>query len=89
VFAWMVGYTHEWSERWSSNFTYGESRLDNTPLQVGDDLHANTYIATNLIWQPVERFYCGVEYLFGTREDIDGARGEANRLQMSVIFELP
>jgi DcaP outer membrane protein len=89
VFGWMVGYTHEWSEQWSSNFTYAESRLDNTPLQAGDDLHENTYVAVNAIWQPVERFYWGVEYLFGTREDIDGARGEANRLQMSVIFELP
>lgn len=89
VFAWMVGCTHEWSERWSSNFTYSESRLENTPLQAGSDLHESTYIALNLIWQPVERFYWGVEYLFGTREDIDGARGEANRLQMSVIFELP
>jgi outer membrane DcaP-like protein len=89
VFAWMVGCTHQWSERWSSNFTYSESRLDNTSSQAGDDLHENTYIALNLIWQPVERFYWGVEYLFGTREDVDGARGEANRLQMSVIFALP
>ncbi len=89
VFAWMIGWTHEWNDRWSSNFTYSENRIDNTPLQAGDDLHENTYFAINLLWSPVERVYGGVEYLFGTREDIDGDRGEANRLQMSFIFELP
>jgi len=89
VFGWMIGWTHEWDQRWTSNFTYSENRIDNRPFQPADDLRENTYFALNLIWNPAERVYCGVEYLFGTRENVDGSRGEANRLQMSFIFELP
>jgi hypothetical protein len=89
MFGWMVGWAHQWNDRWSSNFTYSEDRLDNRFFQSGDDLHANSYLAVNLIWNPATRFYWGVEYLYGTREDVDGARGDANRIQMSVIYELP
>jgi hypothetical protein len=89
VFGWMIGWTHQWNQRWTSNFTYSENRIDNRPFQPADDLRENTYFALNLICNPVKRVYCGVEYLFGTRENVDGSRGEANRLQMSFIFELP
>jgi hypothetical protein len=89
IFGWMIGWTHEWNERWTSNFTYSENRIDNRPFQAPDDLHLNTYFAINLIWNPARRVYCGIEYLFGTRENFDDSRGEANRLQMSFIFELP
>ena len=40
-------------------------------------------------WQPIERVYWGVEYLHGTRENISGESGSANRLQTSFIFNLP
>jgi hypothetical protein len=89
VFGWMIGWTHDWTDVLTSNFTYSENRVDNTPLQPATDLHLNTYLAVNLIWSPVERVYCGVEYLFGTRRNVDGGRGEANRVQMSFILELP
>jgi hypothetical protein len=65
------------------------NRLENVPFQNPKDLHENTYMAINLIWNPVERLYLGAEYLFGTRENISGDRGEANRVQISFIFELP
>ena len=85
----MVGWTHEWNDRWSSNFTYSVNRIDTASFQAGGDLRENSYLAVNLIWTPVERIYCGVEYLFGTRENVDGGRGEANRLQAAVFFYLP
>ena len=43
----------------------------------------------NLVWNPIERMFVGVEYLFGTRENVDGSRGEANRAQASFGFYLP
>jgi DcaP outer membrane protein len=89
TFGWMIGWTHDWTEQWSSNFTYSVNRLQNAPFQAGSELHENSYMALNLIWNPIERFYLGGEYLFGTRENVDGARDEANRLQVSFIFELP
>lgn len=89
LMGWMVGVTHDWNDRWSSNFTYAENSLDNTPGQAPDDVHRTTYLAANIIWQPTERFRVGTEYLYGIRENVNGDTGAANRLQTSFIFDLP
>jgi len=89
IFGWMIGWAHDWNDQWSSNFTYSVNRLENAPFQDADELHENSYLALNLIWNPIERFYLGAEYLFGTRENIASGRDEANRIQVSFIFELP
>lgn len=52
---WMVGITQAWTYRLSSNFTYAKNSLDNSPLQQTDDVHGTTYLAANLIWEPVDR----------------------------------
>ena len=52
-------------------------------------MHRTTYLAANLIWNPLERVKVGVEYLYGLREDVDRAIGSANRLQVAFIFDLP
>ena len=67
----------------------GRGIIDNFDDQAGDDLHMTTYMAINLIWNPLERIYVGAEYLHGSREDKDGSRGEANRLQASFVYFLP
>jgi len=41
----------------------------------------------NLIYQWSDRTWTGVEYLYGSREDNDGSRGEANRLQFAIRFD--
>ncbi len=89
LFGWMVGITQEWNDRLTSNFTYAENSLDNTPLQASDAVHRTTYLAANLIWQPLDRVRFGVEYLYGIRENVDGGTGSANRVHSAVIFELP
>jgi len=89
LFGWMVGLTHDWTDRLSSNFTYAENRLDNTASQGPDDVHRTTYLAANLMWSPWERVRVGIEYLYGLRENVDHAVGPANRLQAAFIFDLP
>ena len=89
TFGWMVGWTLSWTDQLTSNFTYSESRIDNLPGQPDDALKLNTYLAVNLIWNPMDHMFVGVEYLFGTREDKDLQRGEANRVLMSFGFFLP
>lgn len=89
LFGWMVGITHDWSDRLSSNFTYAENSLDNAALQEPDDVHRTTFLAANLIWSPLERVSLGVEYLYGLRENIDREVGATNRLQVAFIFDLP
>jgi hypothetical protein len=89
LFGWMVGFTHDWNDNLSSNFTYAENSLDNTPAQHPDDVHRTTYLAANLICNPVQRVKVGIEYLYGLRENVDRAVGKANRLQIAFIFDLP
>lgn len=89
TFGWLVGYKHNWTEMLTSNVTYSQSRSDTTDFQSPDSLRETTYLAVNLIWNPTERVFTGIEYLFGTRENIDGSRGEAHRIQTSFGFFLP
>ena len=86
---WMVGYTLDWTDQLNSNFTYAENALDNALLQSPDDVRGNTYLAANLIWEPIDRVNVGVEYLYGTRENVDREKGDAHRLQSAFIFYLP
>jgi hypothetical protein len=89
LLGWMVGVTHDWNDALSSNFTYAENQLDNTAFQPAGDVHRTTYLAANLIWNPMERVRVGIEYLYGLRENVGREVGVANRVQVSFIFDLP
>ena len=89
LLGWMVGITYDWTDGLSSNFTYAENSLDNTAFQDPNDVHRTTYLAANLIWNPLERVRVGIEYLYGLRENVDNAVGSANRVQAAFIFDLP
>ena len=88
-FGWMIGATHDWNSKLSSNFTFAESHFRNTSGQPLTDINNLTYLAANVIWTPLERFEVGVEYLYGKRENISGQSGPANRLQFAVFYYLP
>ena len=89
LFGWMVGVTHDWNDVLSSNFTYAENSLDTVAFQEANDVKKTTYLAVNLLATPVDRVTVGIEYLYGTRENVDGDSAAANRIQTAFIFELP
>lgn len=89
MFGWMLGVKQEWNDYLSSNFTYSKLSTGDIPGQNLDNLSSTTYLAINLIAYPYDRVFAGVEYLHGIREDVSGAQGSANRLQMSFGFYLP
>lgn len=89
MFGWMVGVHHEWADRLTSNFTFSQLALDDLPGQNPANLLGTTYLAINLIANPYDRVFWGVEYLYGLREDVGGARGDAQRIQTSFGFYLP
>jgi hypothetical protein len=89
MFGWMLGVHHAWTDSLTSNFTLSKLSLDDLPGQAPNNLRRTTYLAFNLIANPYERVFCGVEYLYGTREDLSGAEGSAHRLQASFGFFLP
>jgi hypothetical protein len=89
MFGWMLGVHHEWTDQLTSNFTFSKLSLENIPGQSPDNLRETTYLAVNLIANPYERVFCGVEYLYGIRDNAGGASADAHRLQMSFGFYLP
>lgn len=88
-FGWMIGAKHEWSEILTSNFTFSDLSLDDVAGQPGDNLRRTQYFAANVVLNPYERLFCGIEYLYGLRQDVDRDRGEAHRLQVAFGFFLP
>ncbi len=88
-FGWMIGATHDWNSRFSSNLTFAESHFRHVTNQPPSDINNLTYVAANVIWTPLDRVQVGLEYLYGKREDISGASGLANRLQFSIFYFLP
>ena len=89
IIAWMVGFAHNWTDKLTTNVTYSRTRIKNTAFQPAHELHSTEYLAVNLIWSPVERVFVGVEYLYGTRVDVDRNAGSAQRVQFSVGWYLP
>ena len=84
----LASYQHQWSEEYSSTLAYSVGEGDLPSGAAPDANEELTYLAANLIWQFCDRAWVGIEYLHGTRETFDGSDGEADRLQMSLRFDL-
>jgi hypothetical protein len=83
---WFVCYEHWWSEKWLSNFCYGETFTDEPAILPDNTYQAGKYGAVNLIWLPITKLGVGVEYLYGERENRDNQKGFAHRIQMAVQY---
>jgi hypothetical protein len=85
----MAGYTHRWSERFRSTFTYGYVNLDNTSGQVSTFYHTTQYASANLIWQLRKRLSIGLEGLYGFKEAHNGEDSRDHfRLQLGMVYSL-
>lgn len=89
VLAWVVGYEVDWTDRLSSTFVYSVAEGTTASFQPASRAEAVDYLAANLVFEPLPRLSYGIEYLYGSRTDKDGARGDAHRLQFSVRYDLP
>jgi len=77
---WSASYEHWFNEKWLANVTYSPTSLDNTIGQPGSTYNGAKYLAASLWWIPITRMSIGVEYVWGERENLDGQRGQANRV---------
>jgi hypothetical protein len=85
---WFGAYEHWWTEKWSTTLVYGETR---SFLPASLDLPPNTYkaaqySAVNLVWVPLPNLMTGIEYLWGSRTNLDGQAGFARRIQVAVQY---
>ena len=86
LLGWLVYYDHYWSEKWSSSIGWSETRESNTSGQAFDAFHKGSYGSVNLLWYPARNVMTGFEFLYGKRENKDGASGDDTRLQFSAKY---
>jgi len=86
--AWMASYAHFWSEKYRSTLVYSAANADIPGGAPADSNEHLSYLAANLIWQFSSRAWVGVEYLHGTRDTFTDGDGEADRLQLSMRFDI-
>jgi hypothetical protein len=87
--AWMASYQHWWSPKLYSVASYGEVEQDNLTFQAPDAFETTRYASANLTWTPFPQWLLGVEVLYGSRQDKDGANGSDVRTQFTSRFSFP
>jgi hypothetical protein len=87
---WGLGYTHGWSDNVSSSASYGYLRIDpDEDMLIDPSLPKSTRFASlNLAWQFSERAMLGAEYLWGKNTDLNDNDGEAQRVQVTLRYDL-
>ena len=87
--AWQayLGYSRYWSKSLNSTFAVAWAEVDNSDLQPGNAIHSAASAHANLVWFPYKLVSTGIEFMWGERENKDGARGTARRIQMMAKFK--
>ena len=86
VFSGYIAFQHWWRETLRSTVTYSWVDVNNLEFQ-DDSAYAHTDRAiVNLFWSPVPRIDLGTEFLWGARENKDGANGIARQFQLSAKY---
>lgn len=85
--AFVAGYMHKWSDKYSSNLSYAYGWLDAPPTRAPLALQEGGVGHVNLIFRPASQFSCGVEYMWGVQITSNEARGEARRIQFMTKLE--
>jgi DcaP outer membrane protein len=90
---WYVDYEHQWKEweltrvmKLRSSFIWSFVQVDNLDFQLPAAYRKTNRYSVNLVISPTPRIDCGIEYIYGTRENFDGLTGNANQLQLVGIF---
>jgi hypothetical protein len=86
VLAGYVSWQHWWSGSLRSNFTFGMVDIDNPGFVSGDAYQRTTRFSSNVLWSPTPRINLGLEYLWGSRENENGANGEAQQVQLAAQY---
>ena len=84
----VIGYTHKWSDSLRTTASYGYAHLDNQFSQGPSAYHITHYGSLNLVWQMRKRLSLGFEGLYGRKEEQGGAKGDAFRLQLGLVYSL-
>ncbi|MCM1067858.1 MAG: porin [Muribaculaceae bacterium] len=83
---WSVGLQHYFTDNVMMSAAYSQTRLFDSSALQPDTYRNARYLAANIYYRPLDDLRLGLEYLYGSREDINGLSGHANRLQAMVQY---
>ena len=86
VWSILVGVEHEWTDRLTSTLSADYANVNDHAGRAGDSIKSSTAMHLNLVWTPRPLWSIGGEVMWGKRENLDGASGDATRLQFSVNY---
>ena len=87
--AWNIalGYAHKITERLTTNLAYAQTELKANYLRSPDSIKGGSVAHVNFIWAFAKAMSTGIEYMWGERENTDGARGRAARVQSMAKYD--
>lgn len=86
LFAGYMAYQHYWSDKFNSSAIVGDIEVNDKTLLGATGFHSGVYATANLFYTPVKPLAFGLEYQHGSRQNINGGTGEADRLQGTMIY---
>ncbi|WP_316840314.1 DcaP family trimeric outer membrane transporter [Pedobacter gandavensis] len=86
VWGLSASYDHWWADKFSSTAGWGYLNLENKGLSEDQNFKASNYGILNLIYYPNSFIKGGVEYLYGTRKNVNGDSANNSRIQLTMQF---
>lgn len=86
VRGYVIGYEHHWTRTLQSNLAFAFADLTTDAFQPTSTIKRTQDARINLIWSPFRLVDLGGEFIWGRRDNKDGAHGDARRLQISMIY---
>ncbi|MDT4331317.1 DcaP family trimeric outer membrane transporter [Methylomonas sp. MS20] len=86
VYSAVTAYQHWWSNTWRSTFAYGFEQADQPDFVAATMTRQAQSVHANLLWSPLPQATLGIEYLYGSRELIDGRNGNISRAMFSAKY---
>ncbi len=87
MLGWFGGLRYDITSNVEASAAYGQARVYNVNGYYVPDMYRNTeYLAANVFWTIIPSCKVGVEYLYGTRTNMDKASGKANRIHAMIQY---
>ena len=81
------GAATNWTETLSSNFHFAWLDRSGDPPRLRTETERGGIGHINLMWRPTDKIRTGVEYIWGTRDTLDGASGDGSRVQGTFRYD--
>jgi hypothetical protein len=82
-----ISFQHFWKDHLHSSITGGILTAADNENLTASQYKSGYYGSANILWDPIKNLTFGWEALVGERQNIDGAKGSAIRLQMNATYK--